>query len=135
MIDFLGGTATNQPSQAAPALTFEKMCADIKKVMDELDACEPTREASLPFGIPIFENRCVAADFARPARVHKRRRWMSDAYHRRVQKKWTKRFGYQPDETVVYLVNPPALGIAAGPCLIMSPVALAKVRAAQGAIV
>jgi hypothetical protein len=28
-----------------------------------------------------------------PVREHRRRRWMSDQYHRRIQKKWTKRFG------------------------------------------
>lgn len=30
-----------------------------------------------------------------PARVHKRRSG-SEAYHRRIQKKWNKRFGYVP---------------------------------------
>lgn len=31
-----------------------------------------------------------------PVRQHKRRRWMSDAYHQRIQKKWNKRFGTAP---------------------------------------
>jgi hypothetical protein len=30
-----------------------------------------------------------------PARPHKRRRWMSAAYHGRAQKKWLKRWGYR----------------------------------------
>lgn len=29
-----------------------------------------------------------------PARKHKRRAWMSENYHRRIQKKWNKRFGF-----------------------------------------
>ena len=31
-----------------------------------------------------------------PVRRHRKRRWMSDAYHRRIQKKWTKRWGAGP---------------------------------------
>ena len=31
-----------------------------------------------------------------PAKRHKKRRWMSESYHRRIQKKWLKRFGTVP---------------------------------------
>ena len=37
-----------------------------------------------------------------PGRVHKKRKWMSWAYHRRIQKKWNKRFGVGP---VALLMN------------------------------
>ena len=41
--------------------------------------------------------RVIESPLARmPAKVHKRRRWMSEAYHRRIQKKWNKRFGHVP---------------------------------------
>lgn len=43
------------------------------------------------FGLDVYESSlCVERV---PVKVLKRKRWMSDAYHRRVQKKWTKRFG------------------------------------------
>ena len=31
-----------------------------------------------------------------PVRVHRKRKWMSEAYHRRIQKKRNKRFGVGP---------------------------------------
>lgn len=31
-----------------------------------------------------------------PVRRHRKRKWMSEAYHRRIQKKWNKRFGTGP---------------------------------------
>ena len=31
-----------------------------------------------------------------PVRFHRKKKWMSDAYHRRIQKKWNKRFGVGP---------------------------------------
>lgn len=31
-----------------------------------------------------------------PYKVHRKRKWMSEAYHRRIQKKWNKRFGVGP---------------------------------------
>jgi hypothetical protein len=37
-----------------------------------------------------------------PVRVHKKRRNQSEAYHRRIQKKWTKRYGTAP---AVVLMN------------------------------
>lgn len=41
--------------------------------------------------------RVIESPHARmPAKVHKRRGGMSEAYHRRIQKKWNKRFGYVP---------------------------------------
>jgi len=53
------------------------------------------REAVLP--TLLSGMRVVESALARmPVRMHKRRRWMSDAYHRRIQKKWNKRYGYAP---------------------------------------
>ena len=48
-----------------------------------------------------------------PSRAHKKRRWMSVAYHRRIQKKWNKRFGFKPsaffvDTPVIPVIPPPA---------------------------
>ena len=35
-----------------------------------------------------------------PVRQHIKKPWMSDSYHNRVQKKWTKRFGRRWEETI-----------------------------------
>lgn len=56
--------------------------------------------AGLP--VRVFEhplcNRIV------PNKVHKRRRGQSAAYHRRVQKKWNKRYGTH-EEQVAFFIN------------------------------
>lgn len=66
-------------------------------IMRESTAAEINlrREAALP---TLFMGmRVIESVFARaPARRHKKRRGMSEAYHRRIQKKWNKRFGYVP---------------------------------------
>ena len=43
-------------------------------------------------GIRLFESP-HAVD-RKPARQHEKKRWMTDAYHSRIQKKWNKRYGY-----------------------------------------
>lgn len=41
-----------------------------------------------------------------PARVHRERRWMRETcYHRRVQKKWNKRWGFVVQPSVVFDVK------------------------------
>jgi hypothetical protein len=41
-----------------------------------------------------------------PRRRHTQKPWMSDQYHRRIQKKWSKRFGFEP---AAFLINTSAL--------------------------
>jgi hypothetical protein len=57
-----------------------------------------TEPAPMFAGMRVIES----PDAKMPARVHKRRSGMSEAYHRRVQKKWNKRFGYVP---AAFLLN------------------------------
>jgi hypothetical protein len=62
---------------------------------DGIQAIKARFDDQLParfMGMRVFESPLARM----PARVHKRRRGMSEAYHRRVQKKWNKRFGYVP---------------------------------------
>lgn len=47
---------------------------------------------SLVGGIPVIVS--IGATEKVQARTHTRKRWMKDSYHRRIQKKWLKRFGY-----------------------------------------
>lgn len=53
------------------------------------------QEAAMPSilgHIKVFES-----EYARlPAKRHKKRKWMRESYHRRIQKKWTKRWGTVP---------------------------------------
>jgi hypothetical protein len=53
--------------------------------------------AALPglFGIQVRVSKALEG-LQWPARWHKKRRNQSEAYHRRVQKKWNKRFGTGP---------------------------------------
>lgn len=44
------------------------------------------------YGLEVVVNDAITA-FEVPVRKHIRKRWMSAQYHRRVQKKWTKRWG------------------------------------------
>ena len=50
------------------------------------------------------------ANMTVPNRKHKRRRWMSEKYHKRIQKKWTKRFGTHQEPCAI-LFNPSILGM------------------------
>lgn len=70
--------------------------------MSELRKVAPLSEEPWPgllawktpflYGMRVFQS--PLAKF--PTRKHKRRKWMSIGYHLRIQKKWNKRFGYQP---------------------------------------
>ena len=60
------------------------------------------------FGIPIISH--PLATMLVPNRRHKRRRWMSESYHRRIQKKWRKRFGTH-EEACAFFMSPRAAGL------------------------
>lgn len=48
-------------------------------------------KASWPmFGLEVIKSELVPSI---PVRRHRRRSWMRESYHRRIQKKWNKRFG------------------------------------------
>lgn len=46
-------------------------------------------------GMRVFQTPMATEPTDRPVRPHKKTRSMSEAYHRRIQKKWVKRFGYE----------------------------------------
>lgn len=43
-------------------------------------------------GINIYKNPLCTEWL--PTKKHVKKRWMTDAYHNRIQKKWVKRFGH-----------------------------------------
>ncbi len=55
-------------------------------------------------GMKIIESLHMPKTMLTPVRKHIRKPWMTEAYHKRIQKKWNKRFG-QVDE----------------PCILMTP--------------
>lgn len=73
------------------------------------------------FGIPV---RVIDTDLCKrvvPIKRHTHRRNQSAAYHRRIQKKWAKRYGTKV-ENVAYFVSPAAAGLFGMPdFLAMSP--------------
>ncbi len=60
-----------------------------------------------------------------PARKHTKRK--GTAYHRRIQKKWTKRFGTRVVQ-FAFALNPRMLGLPNAPHVVMSSRALAMMR-------
>lgn len=120
-------TATAATARA-DVLTLEKMQAALRK-LDELDQ-ENARMAGMaaglfsPFGGPrVVESPLVGKDV--PARPHKRRRNQSEAYHRRIQKKWAKRYGTKR-ESCVLMVDGSRFGL--GPMLVLHPADAQRLR-------
>ena len=61
-----------------------------------------------------------------PTKVHKHRRSQTDAYHKRIQKKWTKRYGTK-QVPCAYVVDNACLG-GFGRTLIVHPSLMAGLR-------
>lgn len=53
--------------------------------------------------IRVVESNLCVRKTGRPNKVHKVHRWMSDQYHRRIQKKWVKRYGLEEIPTAYVL--------------------------------
>jgi len=60
-----------------------------------------------------------------PRRVHRAKRWMSAAYHRRVQKKWVKRWGHTEKPAAYRMTNP----ITGAHEIVMHPDLIANIKA------
>lgn len=60
-----------------------------------------------------------------PARILKRKRWMSTAYHRRVQKKWVKRWGHKTTPGAFVMTSP----LTGRQELLMHPTLIAEMKA------
>ena len=59
------------------------------------------------YGIKVVESPLAVMQV--PNRQHKRKRWMSNAYHARIQKKWRKRFGTHEEPCMIFM-SPRAAG-------------------------
>jgi hypothetical protein len=78
----------------------------------------------MPRPMRIVENALAVK--AVPVRKHQRRRGQTGAYHRRVQKKWMKRFGTK-QVPCAYMVDNSYLG-GVGQTMIAHPSLVAKLR-------
>ena len=81
-----------------------------------------------PFGAIRFKESPLATRTV-PKRKHKKRRGQTAAYHRRIQKKWTKRFGMTVEQCAFFL-DGGQFGM--GSMLVVSPAIAKQLRAAGG---
>ena len=113
-------TATTGPSEG---ITIEKIIA-AGKLIDQYEHHSAQRTiADMAGGLfnPFGALRIVESPMAVqsvPKRTHKKRRNQTEAYHRRIQKKWTKRFGMK-DVPCAYQINGGRFGL--GSILILPP--------------
>jgi hypothetical protein len=77
------------------------------------------------FGMKVIESPFAYMQV--PNRQHKKRRWMSDAYHRRIQKKWRKRFGTHQEPCAIFM-SPRAVGLPWQDMVALPPGHLAILR-------
>lgn len=98
------------------------------------DRLMPWQRDMLRFiGMPVIENPSAMTSV--PVRVHRRRRNQSEAYHRRVQKKWLKRFGMR-HVPAAYFCNAEAIAPWAYPggMLVCHPMIAAQLRKHSGGL-
>ena len=56
-------------------------------------------------GITFHANEMLLEFEHVPVRKHKRKNWMRKSYHERIQKKWSKRFGYTKERRFYRMDN------------------------------
>lgn len=101
------------------------------------DAMPPWHRGSIAawMGMPVRES--PYATTRHPARVHKHRRNQTEQYHRRIQKKWIKRWGYV-EAPAIFVIDESVLAIGPrGPrreALIVHPTIAQRMRAAKGMV-
>ena len=103
------------------ALTLDGLLESIEEATRELKQSAP-----LFAGGPVRVHESPYATSAEPERKHKKRHNQNEAYHRRVQKKWTKRWGTK-QVPCAYLINNAALG-GVGRTMVAHPLHMAALR-------
>lgn len=126
-----GTYSTAADTSDSGALTIEKIM-QAAAMIDAYEA-EDRRQtiADMAAGLfnpwgPLRFKESTLATSAAPVRKHKRRRNQTDAYHRRVQKKWTKRFGTKL-QPCVFQLDGGRFGM--GSMLVVHPAIAARLRA------
>lgn len=93
-------TATNDPAHPS---TAAEILAKIGEAQKQIGRMQADLHGALS-GMRIFSSPYLPNTITEPIKKHKRRRWMSERYCKRIQKKWTKRFGTR-EVQVAYMIN------------------------------
>lgn len=102
-------------------MTLDGLLAGMEKAKRELEQAAP-----LFAGGSLQVHESQYATRTEPTRLHKKRRNQSEAYHRRVQKKWVKRWGTK-QVSCAYLIDNGVLGLP-GRTLVAHPQHIASLR-------
>jgi hypothetical protein len=117
--------ATGAANTAAASLTIAGVMAAAKRVKEMMAA-----EREIGWGLDF--DRIVESPMAVrtvPARQHKKRSNQTPAYHARIQKKWTKRFGTK-QVPCAYQLNGKQFGM--DNLLVVPPGTIARLRQQMG---
>ena len=131
----MSAITTTATTGGSASITMEKILA-AAKLMDEYERDNKHRFLAdmagglfNPFGgMRVVESPLAMQTVSAPKRAHKKRRNQTEAYHRRIQKKWTKRFGVSVKQVpCVYQVDGGRYGL--GSYLVLPPGMLQQLRA------
>lgn len=114
-------TSAATTATSVGTLTLDGLLDGIEKAKRELEQAAP-----LFAGGALQVRESQYATRTEPARMHKKRRNQSSAYHRRVQKKWVKRWGTK-QVPCAYLIDNGVLGLP-GSTLVAHPQYVAELR-------
>lgn len=105
----------------AEPLTLDGFLASMRRVQRQLEDAAPSPTLG---GLQVQES--IYATKTEPVKPHKRRRNQREAYHRRIQKKWVKRWGTK-QTPCAFLIDNAAVGMR-GKTLVAHPKYVAALR-------
>lgn len=132
----MSAITTTATTGESAGITIEKIMA-AAKLMDQHERDNRRRFLAdmagglfSPFGgLRLVESPMAMQSVSVPKRAHKKRRNQTEAYHRRIQKKWIKRFGVTVKQIpCVFQVDGGRFGM--GSYLVVPPGMLKQLRAA-----
>jgi len=132
---FYGGTGTTATTGATSHATIHEIRARMAEaipIMERMKRNIIDNAALINWpGMALRES--LMATTMKPNKVHKHRRGQTKAYHARIQKKWTKRFGTQQVPGAFMLDNRAIslFGGAGGKTLVVHPALMGKLRRAS----
>lgn len=112
------GNYASTTAATGSTLTASGLMKQMRRVMRELDAAAPRG--------PLQVRESPLALQTVPVKRHKKRRNQTEAYHRRVQKKWTKRHGTKQVPTA-YVIDNGVIG-GYGQTLVAHPSIVARLK-------
>lgn len=117
------GNYASTTATTGPTLTASGLLKQMERVRRMLDLADAGRIA--PSG-PLQVRESLLAMQTVPTKRHKKRRNQTEAYHRRVQKKWTKRHGTK-QVPAAYMLDNSVIG-GYGQTLVAHPSIVARLK-------